>query len=148
MHEAEQAISEGADEIDIVIDIGALKEGRIDIVQGELQTIRQATTGTTLKVIIEACLLARDEKVAACNICTFVGADFVKTSTGYSSGGANVADVALLRDIVGSEIGVKASGGIRTRTMALAMLAAGASRIGTSVGPALLAPAETGNFVI
>lgn len=138
--EAECAVVDGAHEIDFVIDIGALKSGRFDFIRDEIRSIRRATAGTTLKVIIEACLLANVEKIAVSDICVETGVDFIKTSTGYSKGGATVEDVALLRKRVGAAIGVKASGGIRTRVAAIAMVKAGASRIGTSVGPALITP--------
>lgn len=136
--EAAHAIENGADEIDMVIDIGALREGRLDAVAADIAAVRAATQGKILKVIIEACLLDDDQKRAACRISAEAGADFVKTSTGFSTGGATEADIALMRGVVGDALGVKASGGVRTFAQAEAMIAAGATRIGASSGVALL----------
>jgi len=132
--EAARAISDGADEIDMVIDIGALKDGRIDVVEHDIACVRAACPGAILKTIIETCLLTDDEKRLACRIAHNAGADYVKTSTGFSKHGATIADVALMRETVGAAMGVKASGGIRSREAAEAMVAAGATRIGTSSG--------------
>ena len=133
--EAEKAIEDGASELDMVLNIGALKGGDLKNVETDIRAVRQAAAGpTVLKVIIETCLLEDTEKVRACEIAKHAGADFVKTSTGFSSGGATVEDVALMRKIVGPEMGVKASGGIKDWLDAVAMIKAGADRIGTSAG--------------
>ena len=139
--ETEAAIAAGAHEIDMVIPIGALKDGRHDLVRDDVAAVRAACPGAVLKVIIECCLLTDDEKRAACRLSAAAGADFVKTSTGFSSGGATVADVALMREAVGPRIGVKASGGVRTPEAVRAMVEAGATRIGTSSGIALVTQA-------
>jgi deoxyribose-phosphate aldolase len=138
LKQTEMALQQGADEIDVVIDIGAFVDGRYRDIETELAAIRRASTGKILKVIVEACLLSDEGKIATSSIAAAAGADFVKTSTGFSTGGATVHDVALIRKTVGPDIGVKASGGIRTRADAMQMLDAGANRIGTSVGPLLL----------
>jgi deoxyribose-phosphate aldolase len=118
-----------------VLNIGALKGGDLKTVEADIRAVRQAAAGrTVLKVIIETCLLKDTEKIRACEIAKHAGADFVKTSTGFSSGGATVEDVALMRRIVGHEMGVKASGGIKDWLAAVAMIKAGADRIGTSAG--------------
>lgn len=136
--EAALAIEDGADEIDMVLDIGALKDGRINQVSGDIGAVIRAVAGRALvKVIIECSLLTPAEKVAACRLAVREGADFVKTSTGFSSGGATVEDVRLIRRTVGPDIGVKASGGIRDLKTLLQMIDAGASRIGTSSGVAI-----------
>ncbi len=136
--ETAAAVAAGATEIDMVIGIGALKDGRHDAVRDDIAAVRAACYGAVLKVIIECCLLDDDEKRIACRLSVEAGADFVKTSTGFSTGGATVADVALMRDAVGPTIGVKASGGVRTPEAVQAMVAAGATRIGTSSGIALM----------
>jgi deoxyribose-phosphate aldolase len=133
--EAEKAIEDGASELDMVLNIGALKGGDLRAVEADILTVRQAAAGSAvLKVIIETCLLEDTEKIRACEIAKQAGADFVKTSTGFSSGGATVEDVALMRRIVGREMGVKASGGIKDWSAAGSMIEAGADRIGTSAG--------------
>jgi deoxyribose-phosphate aldolase len=133
--EAEKAIEDGATELDMVLNIGALKGGDLKTVEADIRAVRQAAAGpTVLKVIIETCLLTDKEKIRACEIAKHAGADFVKTSTGFSTGGATVEDVALMRRIVGHEMGVKASGGIKDWLAAVAMIKAGADRIGTSAG--------------
>ena len=137
IHEAKKAIQDGADEIDMVIDLGALKSGDHEVVKHEIESIvkqgkRQGDT--IIKVIIETGLLNENEKVAACKLVKNSGANFVKTSTGFNAQGATVHDVELLRNIVGQHFGVKASGGIRTYSDALRMIEAGANRIGTSSG--------------
>ena len=133
--EAETAVEDGATELDMVLNIGALKGGDLKTVEADIRAVRQAAAGpTVLKVIIETCLLTDKEKIRACEIAKYAGADFVKTSTGFSSGGATVEDVALMRRIVGHEMGVKASGGIKDWLAAVAMIKAGADRIGTSAG--------------
>jgi deoxyribose-phosphate aldolase len=133
--EAEKSVEDGATELDMVLNIGALKGGDLKTVEADIRAVRQAAAGpTVLKVIIETCLLTDKEKIRACKIAKHAGADFVKTSTGFSSGGAIVEDVALMRRIVGHEMGVKASGGIKDWLAAVAMIKAGADRIGTSAG--------------
>jgi deoxyribose-phosphate aldolase len=137
--EAENAIAEGADEIDMVLNIGALKGGDHKTVEADIRAVRQAAAGPiVLKVSIETSLLTAEEKVQACKIAKNAGADFVKTSTGFSSGGATLEDVALMRKTVGRQMGVKASGGIKDWPTAAAMIRAGASRIGTSSGIAIV----------
>lgn len=132
--EAEQAIANGATEIDMVINIGELKSGRTDYVFNDVRQVVLAAKKSLVvcKVILETALLTDEEKIKACLICKDAGADFVKTSTGFSKGGATVGDVALMRLVVGSAVGVKASGGIRTKEDAEAMIASGADRIGAS----------------
>ncbi len=141
-YEAQQALNHGAAEIDMVINIGALKAGLFDQVRDEIalmvRTCKAHIRPALVKVIIEACLLTDDEKVRACQIAQAAGADFVKTSTGFSTGGATLADVALMRRTVGPAMGIKAAGGVRTRADAEAMIAAGATRIGTSSGVKLV----------
>ena len=137
--EAKRAIEEGADELDMVMNIGALKFGDLQAVEEDIKAVREAGKGPTiLKVIIETCLLTDDEKIIACEIAKKTGADFVKTSTGFSTGGATLEDVALMRQAVGPEMGVKASGGIKDFAKASAMIAAGASRIGAGAGVAII----------
>lgn len=127
------AVSDGAGEIDMVINVGALKDGCDDLVREDIRVVKEACgPGVILKVIIETCLLSDDEKVRACVLAKEAGADFVKTSTGFSTGGAKAEDVALMRKTVGANMGVKASGGIHTKEQAQAMIEAGASRLGTS----------------
>ena len=130
--ETEYAVRNGADEIDMVINVGALKDKDYDTVLKDIKAVRDAAPGRTLKVIIETCLLTDEEKVKACELSVKGGADFVKTSTGFSTGGATADDVRLMRQTVGPDIGVKASGGIRDAAAAKAMVEAGASRLGTS----------------
>lgn len=140
--EAAYAVADGADEIDMVIAIGALKAGQLDAVRNDLRAVREATRGKILKVIIETSMLTNEEKVTACRIAHEVGADFVKTSTGFGGGGATVDDIRLMRRVVGPDMGVKASGGVRTREDADAMIEAGATRIGTSSGLAIIGAAK------
>ena len=134
--EAEEAIANGATEIDMVISVGALKSGDLDYVKADIAAVNKAVQGRAalLKVIIETCLLTDEEKVTVCAICKEVGVDFVKTSTGFSTGGATIEDVALMRKTVGTDIGVKASGGVKNADDANKMIAAGANRLGTSSG--------------
>lgn len=134
VEEAEAAIKAGAEEIDMVINVGMLKAGHDDYVEEEIRELKSVAGSRVLKVIIETCLLTDDEKVRACIASKKAGADFVKTSTGFSTGGATAADVALMRKTVGPEMGVKASGGVRTHEDLIAMVEAGANRIGTSNG--------------
>lgn len=126
------AVEDGADEIDMVINVGALKGGDDAVVFEDIRAVREACKGKVLKVIIETCLLNEEEKVRACRLAMEAKADFVKTSTGFSTGGATKEDVALMRKTVGDTMGVKASGGIRDREKAVEMLEAGADRLGTS----------------
>ena len=135
-YEAHQAIQNGAAEIDMVINIGALKDGDYDLVERDIAAVaRVCHDGDAVcKVIIEAALLTEQEKVKACELAQKAGADYVKTSTGLGPGGATLADVALMRRVVGPDMGVKAAGGIRSLADAQAMIEAGASRIGTSAG--------------
>ncbi len=132
------AVKNGAREVDMVIDIGAAKDGDWDYVQRDIAAVKAACGAAKLKVIIEACLLTDEEKVKACLAAKAAKADFVKTSTGYSKSGATVQDVALMRATVGPDMGVKAAGGIHTRQEALAMIEAGANRIGASSGIAIV----------
>ena len=131
--ETKQAIADGADEVDMVIAVGRLKDGEDAYVKADIQAVVQAARGKALtKVIIETCLLTDEEKRRACLLAKEAGADFVKTSTGFAAGGATAADVRLMRESVGEAMGVKAAGGIRSRADAETMLAAGATRLGTS----------------
>ncbi|MFQ5585600.1 MAG: deoxyribose-phosphate aldolase [Thermodesulfobacteriota bacterium] len=134
LREAEEIIQAGGNEIDMVMNLGAFKSGERHIVADEIEAIVKACRGMVVKVIIETCLLSTSEKRAACRLIAESGAHFVKTSTGFSTGGATVDDVALLREAAAGQIQVKASGGIRNLDSALAMIEAGASRIGTSMG--------------
>ncbi|MED4252855.1 deoxyribose-phosphate aldolase [Priestia megaterium] len=133
--ETTNAIENGADEVDMVINIGALKDKNYDLVQSDIQAVVDAAKGKALvKVIIETALLTDEEKAKVSELAVKAGADFVKTSTGFSTGGATVEDVALMRKTVGPDVGVKASGGVRGLEDAKAMIAAGATRIGASSG--------------
>jgi deoxyribose-phosphate aldolase len=134
--EALRAIYDGATEVDMVINVGALKGGQLDLVEEEIAALARAchANDALLKVIIEAALLTDEEKTTACQLAQRAGADFVKTSTGFGPGGATLEDVALMRSVVGPEMGVKAAGGIHTYQEALAMVDAGANRIGASRG--------------
>ncbi|MRN57011.1 deoxyribose-phosphate aldolase [Paenibacillus monticola] len=136
--ETTNAIANGAGEVDMVINIGALKDGNDELVKRDIAAVVEAARGKALtKVIIETSLLTEEEKVRACKLSVEAGADFVKTSTGFSTGGATKEDIALMRATVGPTIGVKASGGVRSAEDALVMIGAGASRIGTSGGVAI-----------
>lgn len=141
--EASQAISDGAGEIDMVLNVGWLKDGRLDDVRKDIEMVKEACQGHILKVILETCLLSDEEKVTACRLAMEGGADFVKTSTGFSTGGASEKDVHLMRSVVGDKLGVKASGGVRSYETAVAMINAGASRLGTSSGIAIVQGAES-----
>lgn len=134
MDETKQAIADGATEIDMVINIGALKSQNYKIVLDDIKGVVKVANGTLVKVIIETCLLTDEEKIQACILSAEAKADFVKTSTGFSTGGALEEDILLMRKIVGPKIGVKASGGVRTREDAIKMINAGATRIGASAG--------------
>lgn len=142
--EALQVLDDGAVEVDMVIPIGRLKAGQHDVVRDDIYALAQLCheQGALLKVILENALLTDDEKVSACRLAVEAGADFVKTSTGFARSGATVADVALMRQTVGPEIGVKAAGGIRTYADALAMIEAGANRLGASASLKILEEAE------
>lgn len=141
--EAGKALRAGAQEIDMVINIGALHSGDLAAVLADIRGVAEEThgAGAILKVILETCLLTDDQKVTACKLSVEAGADFVKTSTGFSSGGATVEDVALMRRTVGPSVGVKASGGIRSLADLNKIVEAGATRIGTSSGVAIMAGA-------
>jgi len=141
--EARQAVADGAQELDMVLNIGALKTGDLKTVEQDIQAVRrEANRPVILKVIIETCLLTNDEKVRACEIAQNAGADFVKTSTGFSTGGATPEDVILMRKTVGPRMGVKASGGIKDFETAAALIAAGATRIGAGAGVAIVGGAQ------
>lgn len=130
--EVKHALQEGATEFDMVINIGALKDQDLQTVYSDIYSVVQAADGNIVKVIIETCLLTDDEIVVACNLAKEAGAHFVKTSTGFSTGGATVEDIKLMRGTVGMDMGVKASGGVKTLSDLNAMVEAGASRIGTA----------------
>ena len=130
--EAKIAVMDGADEVDMVINIGALKDKDYDVVLEDIKAVKEACGNALLKVIIETCLLTDEEKIKACELSKEANADFVKTSTGFSTAGAKVEDVRLMRDTVGNDMGVKASGGIHDKEFANALIEAGASRLGTS----------------
>jgi deoxyribose-phosphate aldolase len=137
--ETKNAIENGATEVDMVINIGALKDKQYDLVEKDIKAVVDAAKGKALtKVIIETCLLTDEEKEMACKLSVSAGADFVKTSTGFSTGGATVEDIALMRKTVGPDIGVKASGGVRSLEDAQSMIEAGATRIGASSGVAIV----------
>ena len=141
-YEAADAIKNGANEVDMVINIGALKSQQYDYVRQDIQGVVDAAKGKALvKVIIETALLTDEEKVKACELAKEAGADFVKTSTGFSTGGAKVADIRLMRETVGPDMGVKASGGVHNAEEASAMIEAGATRIGASTGVAIVSGA-------
>ena len=144
--EASRVVADGACEVDMVINIGALKSGDYRLVERDIAAVVQASRpgGSIVKVIIEAALLTDDEKVKACVLSKAAGADFVKTSTGFGPGGATVADVSLMRRVVGPEMGVKAAGGVRDLKSAQAMLDAGADRIGASVGVKIVQESQGG----
>lgn len=141
--EAKDAIANGAGEVDMVINIAALKDKDDALVESDIRAVVEAANGTLVKVIIETSLLSDEEKVRACEIAVKAGTDFVKTSTGFSTGGATKEDVALMRKTVGPAIGVKASGGVRTKQDVEDMVAAGATRIGASAGVAIVSGDQT-----
>lgn len=144
--EALDAVCNGAGELDMVINVGAIKSKDWQLVKRDVETVVEAARGkAAVKVILETCLLTDEEKVKACTICKLAGADFVKTSTGYSSGGATVEDVRLMRDTVGPDVGVKASGGIRSYEDAANMIRAGANRLGASSGIKIIAGHSAGD---
>lgn len=141
--EAERAIAAGAGEIDMVLNIGWLKEGLLEAVREDIAAVHRACGAVPLKVILETCLLSDEQKVQACEICRDLGVAFVKTSTGFSRSGATAEDVALMRKTVGAGIGVKASGGVRDYPTAVKMIEAGATRLGSSSGIAIVGGATT-----
>lgn len=141
-YEAKFAVDSGAEEIDMVINIGLLKSGKVDLFERDIKKVREACKASVLKVIIETCLLDDKEKILACQIAKEYGADFVKTSTGFSTGGATEHDIELMRKTVGDKMGVKASGGIKTYEDAIKMINAGANRLGTSSGIAIIKSAN------
>jgi len=141
--EAERAIKLGAYEIDMVINIGFLKSGLHEKVAEEISAVKKTIGNHTLKVIIETCFLTNEEIEVACELCMYAGADFIKTSTGYGTGGATVKDVQLIKSIIKDTMKIKASGGISDRAMALELIDAGADRIGTSNGVKLLSKTNT-----
>ncbi|MEM5769972.1 MAG: deoxyribose-phosphate aldolase [Bacillota bacterium] len=141
--ETRSAVASGAQEVDMVINIGALKSGNTTLVKNDIAAVTEAAGDKAIvKVIIETCLLTDEEKVVACELSKAAGAHFVKTSTGFSTGGATEADIALMRKTVGPDIGVKASGGVRGLDAALRMIQAGASRVGASAGCAIIEEAN------
>jgi deoxyribose-phosphate aldolase len=144
--EAAHAIKDGADEIDMVINIGALKSQKYLLVEEDIRDVVKASEGKIVKVIIETALLTDDEKVVACQLAEKAGANFVKTSTGFAGGGATVEDVALMKSSVSTHIKVKASGGIRDLEGAKKMLEAGADRLGTSAGVSIAKGVQSTNF--
>lgn len=148
--ETAQAVADGAGEVDMVINVGAVKSGDWALVERDIAAVVNAAGKAGVKVILETCLLTDEEKVHACEISTKAGAAFVKTSTGYSTGGATAHDVALMRKTVGPDVGVKASGGVRTYEDAVAMIEAGANRLGASAGIKIIAgpssEAPVGNY--
>ncbi|HBC74647.1 MAG TPA: deoxyribose-phosphate aldolase [Candidatus Wallbacteria bacterium] len=141
--ETVQAIADGADEIDMVINIGALKSGNLQLVEDDIRQVVRAAGGKTVKVILETSLLNDEEKTAACRLSKNARAHFVKTSTGFGGGGATAADIALMRKTVGPEMGVKASGGVRDLKTAKEMIAAGATRVGASASVAIVSGAAS-----
>lgn len=142
--EASEAIKEGAEEVDMVINVGKLKDKNLEYVKNDIKAVVDAAKGKALtKVILETCLLSDDEKVTACKLAKEAGADFVKTSTGFNKGGATAEDIKLMRETVGSEMGVKASGGVRSSADAIQMINAGASRIGASASIAICEGGES-----
>lgn len=145
-YEAKVAVEDGADEIDMVLNIGALKSGDLKLVEDDIRAVVESSRpGAITKVIIETSLLTDEEKVTACQLAKKAGADFVKTSTGFSTGGATVEDVALMRRTVGEKMGVKASGGIRSLEDAIKMIDAGATRLGASSGIAIVKGLQGGS---
>jgi deoxyribose-phosphate aldolase len=141
-YEAVQAITAGAGEIDMVLNIGWLKDGLYEAVRDDIDAVLKACGKVPLKVILETCLLDEAQKIRACEICRDLGVAFVKTSTGFNRSGATVDDVILMQKVVGPDLGVKASGGVRDVTTAMAMIEAGATRLGTSSGIAIVTGGE------
>ena len=137
--EAKKAVHDGADEVDMVINVGGMKDSNYEMVKADIKAVVDASEGRTVKVIIETCLLTKDEIVKACELSVEAGAAFVKTSTGFSTGGALASDVALMKKTVGDRAKIKASGGIRTYEQVMELINAGAERIGAGNGVILLA---------
>lgn len=142
-YEAKLAVEQGADEVDMVLNVGAFRSGNLELVERDIRGVRNAVPTATLKIIIETCLLTDDEKVVVCRLSRKAGADFVKTSTGFSTGGATVEDIRLMRETVGPDMGVMASGGIKDFAGAQAMIEAGATRLGCSAGVAIMSGATS-----
>lgn len=140
--ETKNAIANGATEVDMVINVGALKSGDLETVEADIRTVVEASGDVLVKVILETCLLTKEEIVTVSKLSVKAGADFVKTSTGFSTGGATAEDIALMRKTVGPDIGVKASGGVRTNEDVMVMIEAGASRIGASAGVSIVSGAD------
>jgi deoxyribose-phosphate aldolase len=136
--ETEKAVADGAGEIDMVIHIGALRDNETATVSADIRSVVAAAQGNTVKVIIETCLLNREQKILACQLARDAGAEFVKTSTGFAGGGATLEDVALMRETIGKDMKIKASGGIKTLDHTLKLIQAGADRIGASAGVAII----------
>lgn len=136
--EAQDALQNGANELDMVINVGALKSGDFDRVLRDIKGVVEAAKNRVIKVIIETCFLTEEEKIKACQLAKTTGAHFVKTSTGFGSGGATIEDVQLMRKVVGPKMGVKAAGGIRTYEEAIRMIRAGANRLGASAGVTII----------
>lgn len=141
--EAEEAVRRGADEVDMVINIGMLKSGDLDFIRKDIEAVFRACGKATLKVILETCLLTDEEITQVCEICRTIHVGFVKTSTGFSTMGATEHHVALMRKVVGDEVGVKASGGVRDRATAIKMIKAGANRVGASASVAIVTGSNT-----
>ncbi len=138
IEEAQEAVRSGAQELDMVINVGALKSRFPDYVEKEIASVVRAVRGVPVKVILETSYLTTEEKIAVCQMSLRAGAAFVKTSTGFGEGGATVQDVALMHEVVGGRMGIKAAGGVRTYGDAIALIEAGATRIGTSTGPNII----------
>lgn len=141
-YEARACLAAGASELDVVVNLGWVKDGQWGRIGAELDLLREAADGSCLKLILETCYLTREEKIRLCQMAQGSGWDYVKTSTGFGSGGATLADVTLMRETVGGHLGVKASGGIRTLDDTLAFIGAGATRIGASAGVSILQEAR------
>lgn len=144
--EAREAIQQGADEIDMVINLGDVKSGDFERVEAEISALREASEGRILKVIIETCYLTREEKILLCGCVTCAGADFIKTSTGFGTAGATLEDVFLMKQHIGPDVRIKAAGGIRTREDMVAYLEAGCDRLGTSSAVSILTKGEAGGY--
>lgn len=146
VNEAKTAVMEGAGEIDMVINIGALKDGDDSLVQAEIHQIKEAVGTKILKVIVETCYLSQDEKVKICKLVTAAGADYIKTSTGFGSAGATMADILLFKENIGPEVKIKAAGGIKTKQDMIDFLEAGCERLGTSSAINILKGEEAGGY--
>ena len=144
--EAKEVLEAGADEIDMVINVGMVKEGDYGAVQQEIETLRKISQGKVLKVIIETCYLTGEEKIAMCQAVTKAGADYIKTSTGFGTGGATLEDVRLFREHIGPSVKIKAAGGVKSREDLEMFLEAGCDRIGTSSAVGLLKGEEAGDY--